>query len=189
MDSGFPPLLEGARTRLRAYQRTDLTAAVQFLNQHEVRSLLEPGIPFPLRMEDEEQWYQSFSAISDGVYHFAIERIDTGEYIGGCGINKVSQKSRVATVGIFLGTVHQNQGFGSEAMQLLVDFCFLEMNLNKVKLKVYAFNQRAIHCYQRLGFQTEGVQRQEIFRNGSYHDEWLMALLRPEWESQRGKSR
>jgi RimJ/RimL family protein N-acetyltransferase len=176
------PLLEGPRIRLRAYDRSDLETARQFLNNLETRALMAPGILFPLKAEDETKWYESFGGMSEGVYNFAIERIDTKTYIGGCGINEIDQKSRVGTVGIFLGAPHQNHGFGTEAMQLLVDFCFREMNLQKVKLRAFAFNQRAIRCYEKIGFQTEGVLKKEVYRNGAYQDEVLMAVFRDEWK-------
>ena len=175
-------LLQGQKTRLRAYAKSDIDPAIAFLNDLEVRSLMWPGIMFPLRREDEEKWYDSFHAMSDGEYHFAIERNDSGDYIGGCGIAEVNHKTRIGTIGIFIGKPHQNLGFGTEAMGLLVDFCFMEMNMHKLKLHVYAFNERAMHCYRKLGFTTEAVLRQECYRNGMYHDEHIMGLLRSEWD-------
>jgi len=179
------PLLSGSKVKLRAYTRADLELAVQYINDFEVRELMWPGIMFPFRKEDEEKWYESFNAMSDGVYNFAIERNDTRQYIGGCGINEVNQKSRHATIGILIGSEHQNMGFGTEAMQLLVDFCFMEMNMHKVKLHVFDFNKRAVRCYQKVGFQQEGLLKEELYRKGRYNDEILMGILKSDWEKLR----
>ena len=186
MNHPTPPLLSGKKVTLRAYTQEDLDLAVAYLNDFTVRELMWPDIMFPFRKEDELKWYESFSAISEGVYHFSLARNDTGDYSGGCGIAEANQRSRVITIVIYVGKPHQNIGFGSEAMRLLVDFCFMEMNMNKVKLKVYEFNKRAIHCYEKIGFQVEGKLRQELYRNGRYWDEWIMSMLRSEWESQNG---
>lgn len=182
-DATSSHLLSGKKVTLRAYAKDDLDLAVDYLNDFAVRELMWPGIMFPFRKEDELKWYESFSAMSDGIYHFAIDRNDTGDYIGGCGVADINQKSRVITIGIYIGKPHQNEGFGSEAMRLFVDFCFMEMNMNKVKLHVYEFNKRAIHCYEKIGFQVEGKLRQELYRNGEYWDEWIMSLLRSEWKT------
>jgi RimJ/RimL family protein N-acetyltransferase len=178
-------LFNGDRIRLRAYERADLELARSYVNHPEVGGNLVTKFLFPLRKEDEDKWYESAFSEKDGTYHFAIERIEDGQYIGGCGINDLDFKSRVATVGIYLGPEFLGQGYGSEAMRLFVDFCFLEVNLNKVRLYVFGFNQRAIASYKKEGFVEEGILRQELFRFGTYHDVIAMGILYDEWKALR----
>ena len=66
-------------------------------------------------------------------------------------------------------------------MKVLMNFIFEEMNINKIKLNVYAFNERAIKSYEKCGFKKEGLLRQEIFRQGKYNDEVVMGILREEY--------
>lgn len=171
----------GEKVRLRAYHPDDTKQAWLYINDPEVKRFLAPGVPYPVTWPEEEKWIAGQSSRND-IYSFAIETLDTGEYIGGCGINQLDWKNRVATVGIFIGKKELwGKGFGTDAMQVLIRFIFEQMNLNKVKLNVYSFNQRAIRSYEKCGFKTEGVLRQEIFRDGQYHDELVMAILRDEW--------
>lgn len=65
-------------------------------------------------------------------------------------------------------------------MRVLLAFVFDQMNINKAKLNVYSFNKRAIKSYTKCGFQIEGTLRQEIFRDGAFHDEIVMGILRSE---------
>ena len=51
-------------------------------------------------------------------------------------------------------------------------------NLHKLKATVFAFNAGAIRCYEKCGFIREGVLRDEIYREGKYHDAIEMALIR-----------
>lgn len=176
-------MFEGKKVRLREYSKDDLELARAYLNDMELRKLMTPGIPFPLRVEEELKWYDALTSMSDGPYNFAIESIEESQYIGGCGINHVDSKNRVGLVGIFLGKDHLNQGYGTEAMRLLVDFCFNEVNLNKVKLFVYSVNKRAIRCYEKVGFKQEGVLREEMYRDGKYQDNIIMGMLKSEWEN------
>jgi len=73
-------------------------------------------------------------------------------------------------------------------MRVLLRFIFEQMNINKVKLNVFSFNQRALRMYQKCGFKEEGRLRQELFRDGEYHDIILMGLLREEYQIHRGGS-
>ena len=95
--------------------------------------------------------------------------------MGRCGVIRLDWKNRVAEVAIMIGTPYRGRGYGREAMRLLCDFCFREMNLHKLKVSVFAFNEAAIRCYGRNGFVREGVLRGEIFREGEYRDVVLMA--------------
>jgi RimJ/RimL family protein N-acetyltransferase len=70
---------------------------------------------------------------------------------------------------------------GSEGLKLLLDFAFYEMNLHRVSLEVFSFNDRAIRLYNRIGFQEEGKSRQSLFRNGDWHDIIHMGLLQKEY--------
>jgi RimJ/RimL family protein N-acetyltransferase len=48
-------------------------------------------------------------------------------------------------------------------------------------LRVFARNERAVHLYEKLGFNHEGHWRQAEFRNGQYQDLLWMSVLREEW--------
>jgi RimJ/RimL family protein N-acetyltransferase len=175
-------MFEGKKVRLRAYRKEDITQALEYINDPEVKRNLVIGVPFPLRLEDEEKFFENISAAKD-TYSFAIETLDGSNYIGGCGMNQVDWKNRYAVVGIFIGDEqYRGKGYGSDAMRVLLRFIFDEMNMNRVKLFVFSFNQRAIKSYLKCGFKQEGTQRQEMFRDGQYHDTIVMGILRSEWE-------
>jgi RimJ/RimL family protein N-acetyltransferase len=177
---GVMRVLKGRKVYLREYRKEDIVLAHEYINDYEVKRMLVPGIPFPLRLEEEEKWYDSQSSSKD-TYSFAIAKIEDNEYIGGCGINEVDWKNSVVTVGIFIAKKFWNEGYGTDAMRILLRFVFEQMNINKAKLNVYSFNRRAIRSYQKCGFRIEGTLRQEIFRDGSFHDEIIMGILKDEF--------
>lgn len=181
-------LLQGRLVRLRAYTKDDLEPARTLINETEVGAGLRPGILFPMRPEDELKWYEKLDPMSATEYSWAIERIDDAQYLGGCGVFRIDPKNRFGLVGIFLGKEYWGQGLGSDALRILVDFCFLEANLNKVRLDVFSFNERAIRCYEKVGFVREGALRAEMFRDGRYHDVIPMGILRSEWEAARDEA-
>ncbi|KLO21664.1 acetyltransferase [Marinitoga sp. 1197] len=176
-------MYEGKLIRLRAYSKDDIANILEYINDFDVKKYLMPGIPLPFRYEDELKWYEKLNPMKADNYSFAIERKEDNKYIGGCGIVSVDWKNSVTTVGIFLGKPFWNKGYGTDAMKVLINFIFNEMNVNKVKLHVFSFNKRAIKSYEKVGFKIEGILREEIFREGKYHDEIIMGLLRNEWTS------
>ena len=176
-------MFEGNHVRLRAYSKEDLPKAQEYLNNPKVGASLRPTILFPYRLEDEESWYNTLNANSTSGYNFAIERKEDAAYMGGCGVHQINAKNRHVSVGIFLGHQFWGKGYGTDAMRVLVDFCFQEINLHKVKLEVFSYNERAIRSYQKVGFIEEGVLREEVYRHGKYHDCHLMSIFRKDWTS------
>lgn len=174
-------MYEGKKIRLREYRKSDVEAAQNYINDKELKKNLNPGIPFPYTLQDEEKWFESNTALKD-TYNFAIETLDDNIYIGGCGINQVDWKNSNVEIGIFIGDKeYWNKGYGTDAMNVLIRFIFNEMNINKIKLNVYSFNKRAMRCYEKCGFITEGVLRKELYREGNYHDIIVMGLLKEEY--------
>ncbi|MDP4089053.1 MAG: GNAT family protein [Bacillota bacterium] len=173
----------GQKVRLREYRREDIPIRLSFINDPEICSALTPDIPYPITMHEEEKNYQSITAVSD-TYRFAIETLKDQKLIGGCSINSVDWKNSVAVIGIFIGDRNYcGRGYGSDAVRVLLKFIFMQMNIHKIRLTVYSFNQAAIRCYERCGFRAEGVLRQEIYKDGRYFDKIFMGILKEEYLS------
>lgn len=115
---------------------------------------------------------------------FAIVEKDTNKVIGNCGLHGVNEVHRRATFGIFIGEkTYWNQGIGTEATALILDYAFNIMNLNNIALEVVAYNQRAIRCYEKVGFKYVGKRRNHVFMAGKYHDVLIYDILAEEFQS------
>lgn len=172
-------MYEGNLVRLRAFERGDVDANHAFVNDYATVRGMISGIPFPASLEDEQRWLEQQSSYSRGEYQFAVEDFE-GSLVGRCGVIRLDWKNRVAELAIMIGTPYRGRGYGKEAMALLCDFCFREMNLHKLKVTVFAFNQAARRCYEANGFTQEGLLRQEIFRDGAYQDVVILSRIRQE---------
>lgn len=167
----------GEKVRLRAFERNDLEKNHDFVNDYDTVRGMASGILFPCSYEDEQRFMDQQSSYTRGEFQFAVETLD-GELVGRCGILRVDWKNSVAELGIMIGTTNRGRGFGTDAMRVLCRFCFEEMNLHKLKLSVIAFNAPAIRCYEKCGFEREGVLKSEVFREGKYHDVVMLGLIR-----------
>ena len=70
----------------------------------------------------------------------------------------------------------------SFAISTLLGLAFGEMNLHRVFLRVDADNGRGIRCYEKAGFRQEGTSREVVFKEGTYHDQYAMSILRSEFD-------
>ena len=178
-------MFKGKLVKLTAYKKEDMPIIKEYLNKFEIRSNLTPAIPYPYKLEDEYKWYENNSANNE-IYSFAIETLKEKKVIGGCGINNIDRRNSYAEVGIFIGDENfLGKGYGTDAMKILIKFIFEEVNVNKVKLGVYSFNERAKRSYEKCGLKIEGVLREEIYRGGKYYDVISMGILRREYEENK----
>jgi diamine N-acetyltransferase len=72
----------------------------------------------------------------------------------------------------------RGRGLGTEAVRLLCDFGFADLNLHRIYLHVFASNSRAIGAYEKAGFVREGLLRQAAYIDGQWVDVVLMGLIR-----------
>jgi RimJ/RimL family protein N-acetyltransferase len=176
-------MIYGNQIRLRAPDRSDLPRFVAWLNDPDVRAGLM--IVLPLSMAEEEEWFENMLKRPQAEHPLTIEILQGEEWlpVGNCGFNNIDWRSRVAEVGIFIGDKRfWNQGYGTEAMRLVLKTGFETHNLNRIYLQVYENNLRAIRAYEKAGFVHEGRKRQAMFKEGRYLDILLMSVLRSEWK-------
>lgn len=118
-------------------------------------------------------------------YDFFI-RLDDGEAIGEIVLKDVDPDAGRASMRIALFSATRcGQGYGTEALRLLLDFAFGELGLHRVELEVYSYNERARRSYLKCGFKEEGRLREAVIADGRRYDLVLMGILRAEYEAGR----
>lgn len=106
-----------------------------------------------------------------------------GELIGTADYRDVDPVKRSCTVGITIGKKeYWGQGYGTDAMKVLVRFLFERLNLRRIQLDTWGGNGRAIRSYEKCGFVIEGRLRENEYVRGEYFDTVIMGLLRDDWE-------
>ena len=144
---------------------------ISTINNPEVASLISNRTE-DYTMEDEIGWINA----NQDTYNFSMITRDTEEYIGNCGFDDVNGTS--GEIGIFLNPRFQNVGLGTEAITELIRFGFEELDLEEIRLIVYSHNERAIRCYQRLGFREYRRVSDVGMRNNQSIDDIYMRLRR-----------
>ena len=129
---------------------------------------------------NENDWIAN--SLKNGNYIFSIIRKNDNTLIGNCGFNSLNHIDRTGTIGIFIGSSeNQNKGYGTQALNALVNYGFSVLNLNNIDLQVFDFNERAIKCYRKVGFKEYGRRHQAYYVNCEYHDVVFMELLKEDY--------
>jgi len=173
--------LKGSLVKLRKIDKNDIEKYKEIESNMENRLLMNDGIPFPPTDNDHEKFVSEISADKED-YMFAIELTEEKTFIGTIAVYLINWKNGTCHVGISIGSDYQGQGLGTDAMNVMLDYIFNYLNINKVKLSVFSFNNRAILSYEKCGFQLEGTLKEEIFRFGKNYDVILMGILREDWK-------
>ena len=83
---------------------------------------------------------------------------------------------------VYIGDkAHRGKGLGEEAMKLILEYCFMVLNQERVTLDHYTGNKTASALFLKLGFKYEGIARNACKKNGKYYDIELMSILREEY--------
>lgn len=177
----YPAFLSGERINLRPLESEDLAQLQCWCNDPEIRSLT--GETRPSSRSALEKYYQRLQEDENRVW-FAIEVRATGQIIGECGLLRMFPDWRTTDLSIILGERSAwRQGYGSEAIRLLLDYAFGFLNMHRVAIGVVGFNTAALRFYEKAGFQREGVQREGYFHNHHYHDFVMMSILEDEFRA------
>lgn len=172
-------MYEGKLVRLRAFDNSDLMKCLGYSNDYQVMRGASGGILYPSTVDDEARAMSGQTSYTAGEYQFAVETLQEGRFLGKCGFTKINWKNRLGELAILIGERDcQGKGYGTDAVRTLCKFGFEELNLHKIKAVVFDFNLPALRCYEKCGFVREGLLKQEIFREGAYHDVVVMGLLR-----------
>lgn len=115
------------------------------------------------------------------MFYFHIRPLDDEKLVGWAKIYWVLWPSQIANIELAIGPSEQKKGYGSDASRLLLRLAFDELNLNRLTVKIPAYNIPAIDFARKFGFSEEARRREVILRDGRRWDSLLFGLLRSEW--------
>ncbi len=176
--------LEGERVELLRHIRANYPLYGEWYGDPEIWHLTSWAAE-PLGAKAVQRLFeQRESSITDD--SFAIHRKGQRHPIGIVSLMNISEVHASADLSIIVGRQgDRDQGYGSEAIEALLEYSFESLGLHRVGLSVFDFNALAISTYEKLGFREEGRLRQAIKRDHAFHDAILMSILRPECRKSR----
>lgn len=181
-DFGSFPILYTSRLILRELVLPDADAIFRIRGDYEVTKYntgpaydsvqqaadLIGGISNAYQERDEIRWGITIKGGDDTV-------------IGMCGYNYWIRRDQRGSIGYDLARAYWGQGVMTEAVHAIVEFGFDHMNLNRVEADADARNIGSVRVLEKVGFQREGLQRDQFYETSAFHDLILFGLLKRDY--------
>lgn len=168
-------ILKNEKIKLRFICKEDTANIIRWRNQDEVRKNF---LYQKLFTEEVHIKWLNEMVFQGKVEQFIIYDNEQEKPVGTVFLRDIDYINKKAEYGIFIGEKGaRGKGIGSEAAKLIVKYGFENLNLHKIFLRVFATNQKAIHSYQKAGFEKEAYLKDEVLVNNKYEDIILMAKI------------
>ena len=185
------PLLKGNLVTLAAVDPEEMSRFLSASGRDsEYKRLLDTDPPRLHSAKKSKEWLEKeLGEMGEVTYWFTIRAIEGNQLLGDITLDVTLWNTRDAFVGLGVSPRQfWGKGYGTEAMQLALEYAFLELNLQRVTLTVFDYNPRAIRSYEKAGFRHEGRLRGALFREGKRWDLLYMGITRAEWMEKHGNS-
>ncbi|EHO08783.1 hypothetical protein HMPREF9714_02154 [Myroides odoratimimus CCUG 12901] len=135
-------------------------------------------------LETEKEWInQAIKNHNSGKeLRFAIVEIETKNIVGMVYLTSINYINRTGVMGYLIGEESsRGKGYAKEAVEVLLDYVFMELGLNRISATVLSNNESSLRVMNKLGFIREGCLREAVYKNGKYIDLISFSLLRKEF--------
>jgi len=126
---------------------------LNMINDKEVRKLISDKPFEEVTYEGELEWIND--KLKDNSVVFSIMEKETNEFVG--NIELMNIRSNIGELGISITSNKQNKHYGTEAIKSMINYIYINKIVEELDLNVFNFNERAIHCYEKIGFVKDGV--------------------------------
>jgi UDP-4-amino-4,6-dideoxy-N-acetyl-beta-L-altrosamine N-acetyltransferase len=170
-------MLKGKKISMRPLRFSDWEKTLKWRNDFTIKKLAMMH-PFPITEMVEKEWYENIlkSKNETSVYFTIIDYNDNP--VGFINLNKINRINRNCFLGIVIGDSEtRGMGYGEDAMKVITQYAFNQLNLLKISVEVVANNETATKLYTKLGFIEEGRLKHQFFSEGNYYDVLILSLF------------
>jgi ribosomal-protein-alanine N-acetyltransferase len=172
--------LQGSTIYLRAFEEADLEGNYKYwFNDAEVTRQMVKGA-LPATKPQLANYYREVVESSTNLI-LAIVDNNSNRHIGNIGLHDINYMHQSAELGICIGEKpFWGKGIGKGAIALLCKHAFMQLNLRRIELGVFASHTSGIRSYEAAGFKREGLKRSAIYKDGQWEDIVTMGMLKNE---------
>ena len=167
-------MLRGKKIFLRAAELEDARILSAWLNDRESNQYLDIIYPLSKRYADS---FVLEEEADNAKKLFIIDNADM-KPIGIVVLDNIKWEYRNCEIGVAIYDKNsRRKGYGTDAVATAVKFCFDDMNMHLVYLRVNENNRAAADLYESLGFVKEGLLKDRCFKDGKYSNIIIMSKI------------
>jgi RimJ/RimL family protein N-acetyltransferase len=178
-------LFRGSLVRLTALTTEDVPTLVLWYQDPKFLRFFDSRPAYPKTEAELKEWLEELRK-DQNTFAFAVRPVEGNDLLGYLEVDGVDWQHGVCGMGIGFGDrANWGKGYGQEATELGLRYAFDELNMHRVTITVFGYNERSMALAKKLGFRQEGVFRERLQRDGKRYDMLLYGLLRREWDARR----
>ena len=180
----LPSFLKGKQVSLVPVNMEHLDLYIKWMNNPDVRKYARNVLPITI-----EEMKKYFKAMEQGIkteIHFEIVHNENHKPVGDCSFFRINWVDGVAHIGLSIGEKeYWGQGNATEAIGLMINYGFAELNLHKIYAFIFAPNKASYRTVEKNGFTREAILKKDIHIDGVYEDTYYYSILKEDWLKQR----
>jgi RimJ/RimL family protein N-acetyltransferase len=157
------------------YDETHDAQTVIWLNESELKNKF--GLVRIVTLDGHREWIK----LQKDLYLWSI--LDEEKIHQGNISIRINERHFSGYLQIYIGnSAARGKGLGSTALRLVVDYFFEILRFHRLWLHTFPDNHVAKGIYSRMGFEIEGIEKESLFKEGRFYDQYRWSLLGSRWE-------
>lgn len=169
----------GSKVYLRALEPGDIDFLYAVENDENIWEVSDTIVPFSRYILGEylENVHRDIYEVKQ--LRLSIVEKKSQQWIGFVDLYDFDPKNSRVGLGIVIyKTTDRGKGYGKETVQLMESYCFNRLNINQIYVHIGVENTVSLELFTKLNFEMVGTKKQWTYKNGSYHDEWLLQKIK-----------
>lgn len=174
-------LFEGKLVRFRPIEEEDLKELRNWRNSKHVKHTTREYRL--LNMINQKTWFEAIhkqNPPKDIMFGITNKK---NTLIGVCGLTYIDWKNRKTEISMYLNKENwQKSKEAKDALNLLMSYGFSELGLHKLFVEIYSFVKETIQLFESVGFNKDGMIRDNVWRNGKWWNSYIYSKLESEFK-------
>lgn len=167
----------GKKIKLRAVEPSDIDVLYVWENDVSTWHLSNTITPFSKFLLEEYIANAGLDIFSTKQYRLMIEILHSNKTIGCIDLFDFDPMNNRAGIGILISDEERNKGYASEALSIMIDYCFNTLMLKQIYCNILSGNESSLKLFQKYNFQIIGLKKNWIRRNDRWEDEYMLQLI------------
>lgn len=166
---------------LRGLREEDLNGRwFQWFNNPEITRFQNKGY-IPNTPQAQKCYFDKIQTSNSDIIFAIIDDI-SDQHVGNVGLHSIDWIHRTAVLGIVIGEKEfMGRGWGKQAWRAITEYAFNTINLHKVCATFFDGNDRSLKCALASGYEMEGRQKEQMYKNGAYVDLVWLGITKDRW--------
>jgi RimJ/RimL family protein N-acetyltransferase len=160
---------------LRAIEPEDNEILRNMLNDPDIENMTT-GWGYPVSTSQQLEWYKKQLELCNTDLRCVISINEIGA-VGMIRLSDIDWKNRNAVIHIKLLLTHRNKGYGTHAINTMVNYSFEQLGLKVIYAYISDKNENSKKSFLKCGFEIEGLLRKRIFKNGAFCDVIITSII------------